>query len=162
MPTPSSSGSGAALGLDYGSVRVGVAISDGLRITTRPLAVLPLEEIVSGLRSVLDAYDVGVVVVGLPVSLAGIEGASAAGARELASQVEAAFGIATVFADERFTTSEAEALLSEKVGDRRERRKKVDAVAASVMLQGWLDARRAAEQLPARYRVVDGQPPDAD
>jgi putative Holliday junction resolvase len=76
--------------------------------------------------------------------------------------VEAAFGIATVFADERFTTSEAEALLRQKIGDRRERRKQVDAVAASVMLQGWLDAQRAAEQLPVRYRVVDDQPPDVD
>lgn len=160
MPTASRNALGAALGLDYGSVRVGVAISDALRITTRPLAALPLAGIVEGLRTVLDAHTVGVVVVGLPVSLAGIEGASASGARALATEVEAAFGIETVFADERFTTTEAEGLLRHKVRDRRERRKKVDAVAAAVMLQGWLDAQRASDQLPARYRAVDERPPD--
>jgi putative Holliday junction resolvase len=162
LPTPSGNPSGAALGLDYGSVRVGVAISDPMRITTRPVMALGLEEIVDGLRPVFETHDVGVVVVGLPVSLAGIEGASAVGARALASEVEAAFGIETVFADERFTTVEAESLLRDKVSDRKERRKKVDAMAAAVMLQGWLDAKRAAEQLPARYRAVDDHQPDED
>jgi putative Holliday junction resolvase len=158
LPTASRSTSGAALGLDYGSVRVGVAISDALRITTRPLAALASEEIVGGLRTLLDTHKVGVVVVGLPISLAGIEGASATGARALASEVEAAFGIETVFADERFTTTKAEGLLRHKVRDRRERRKKVDAVAAAVMLQGWLDVQRATDQLPPRYRAVDERP----
>jgi putative Holliday junction resolvase len=157
LATRSASGSGAALGLDYGTVRVGVAISDLLRITTRPLTVLNATNLIEELRAILEKHQVTTIVVGLPVSLAGIEGASAQGARAMAKAVEETFGLTTVFADERFTTTRAEEILESQIADRKERRKKVDATAAAVMLEGWLSAQRAVQGLPARYRVIDPQ-----
>ena len=75
----------------------------------------------------------------------------------MAKAVEEAFGLVTVFADERFTTTRAEEILESEIADRKERRKKVDATAAAVMLDGWLSSQRAAGGLPARYRVIDPQ-----
>ena len=154
---PSASQTGVALGLDYGTVRVGVAISDSLRITTRPLSALDADDVIEELRAVLEEHRVTTIVVGLPVSRAGVEGASAHGARSMAREIEEVFGIETVFADERFTTVEAEGILAEQIVDRKERRKKVDATAAAVMLRGWLSAQRAGDSLPARYRIIDPQ-----
>jgi len=85
-------------------------------------------------------YEVARVVVGLPVSLSGVEGAAAEKARSLAAQVEEATGCEIVFFDERFTTVQAEAALLEGGVRRRRRRETVDKVAAAVMLQGYLDS----------------------
>jgi putative Holliday junction resolvase len=87
-----------------------------------------------------DEYEVATVVVGLPRSLSGDEGRSAAKARELGAAVGAATGCEIEFADERFTTVQAESALLEAGMKRRRRRETVDMVAAAVMLQGHLDA----------------------
>jgi putative Holliday junction resolvase len=131
------------MGLDYGTRRIGVAMSDALHLTAQPHAVLEADsdQFVSELRRLVDDHEVELVVVGLPVNLAGEETRSAEGARRLAARVAEVTGLEVEMADERFTTKTAErTLIGAKV--RRSRRKQViDKVAAAVMLQTFLDGR---------------------
>ena len=85
-------------------------------------------------------YEVETVVIGLPKSLSGEEGPSAAMARELGTAIGEATGCEIRFFDERFTTVQAESALLEGGMRRRKRRKTVDKVAAAMMLQGYLDS----------------------
>lgn len=142
---------GRVLGLDYGTVRIGVAVSDALGITARPVRSIEAARFEDELDDLLEALDPVVVVIGLPTSLAGVEGASAAGARALGSLIEARTGMRVEFADERFTTARADEILARSVRDRRARRDRVDATAAAVMLQSWLDARAGQARGNPRY-----------
>ncbi|NOY55875.1 MAG: Holliday junction resolvase RuvX [Actinobacteria bacterium] len=130
---------GSILALDYGTTRIGVAISDTLRITAQPLAVIQVEEFEERLRELIRDRDVDLVVVGLPTSLDGSEGPSAAGARRLAERVGAITGVTVEMVDERFTTATAERVLVEGNVRRRRRREVVDKVAAAVILHGYLE-----------------------
>jgi putative Holliday junction resolvase len=132
---------GRILALDFGTVRIGVAISDPLQITAQPLAVWPVDAWPERLRDLLDDYEVDKIIVGLPTSLNGGEGPSAQGARNLAAEVAALTGLAVELVDERFSSRIAEqALLSGDVR-RSRRRESLDKVAAAVILQGYLDRR---------------------
>ena len=133
-----------ALGIDLGERRIGVAVSDsGGRVAT-PLTVIQR----SGSRKrdhqqiagLVDEYEAGVVVVGLPLSLDGSTGPAAVGAEHEAQQLQAAVGVPVLTHDERLTTAIAEQALAESGLSGRARRRRVDMVAASVILQGWLDA----------------------
>lgn len=134
---------GRIMGLDYGTRRIGVALSDASQITAQPYVVLEAGtgRLASELRRLAEENDVELIVVGLPVNLAGEETQSADRARELASLAGEATGLPVEMADERFTTKTAEeALIAAKV--RRDRRRSiVDKVAAAVMLQTFLDGR---------------------
>jgi putative Holliday junction resolvase len=85
-----------------------------------------------------------VVVVGLPLSLDGSDGPAARAARTEAKQLASVVKVPVELYDERFTTVTAERSMLEAGLDGRQRRKVVDKVAAAVMLQGWLDRRRAS------------------
>ena len=132
---------GRIMGLDYGTRRIGVAMSDALHLTAQPLAVLDAEsdQLSSELLRIVADHDVELIVVGLPMNLEGEETLSAAGARRLAARASEVTGLPVEMADERFTTKTAEqTLIGAKV--RRNRRKQViDKVAAAVMLQTFLD-----------------------
>lgn len=137
---------GRALGIDYGRRRVGVALSDALGIAAYPLEVLaegPALE--SRLTALVDEHGVVEVVVGLPTSLDGSEGASARAARSFAERVTAVLDVGVVLYDERFTSKIARRVLIEGGASRAGRRAPVDGMAAAVMLQGFLD-RRALER----------------
>ncbi len=129
------------MGLDYGTRRIGVALSDPLHITARGHTVLDAgdPEVIARIAEIAREQDVESIVVGLPVSLSGREGPSAGAARDIAEQVAAATGLPVEMSDERFTTKTAEAALLEGNVRRRDRRKLVDQVAAAVMLQHYLD-----------------------
>jgi putative Holliday junction resolvase len=103
------------------------------------------------LDDILEELGPSMVVVGLPTSLAGVEGASADGARALGRLVSERSGLPVEFADERFTSARADELLSRSLRDRRDRRDRVDATAAAVMLQSWLDARAGEARGNPRY-----------
>lgn len=130
------------LGLDPGSRRIGVALSDPIGIIAQPHEVIDRREgdAVAAIQHLCEEYEVETVVIGLPRTLAGDEGASAALARELGSQVGEATGCVIEFFDERFTTVQAESALLEGGMRRRKRRETVDKVAAAMMLQGYLDS----------------------
>lgn len=127
------------LGVDYGTRRIGLAISDGLGITARPLEVLPRAELAGRLPVLQAEYGFTQVVVGLPTGLSGNEGESAIGARDLAREIEETLGVDVVLVDERFTSRMAESSLLESGMKRRERKETVDKVAAAIILQTYLD-----------------------
>ncbi len=133
---------GRVLALDYGSVRIGVAISDSLLLTAQPLEVIPVDAFDERFVELTETYDIDLVVIGMPTSLDGSQGPSAAGARRLAKQVEDLSGIGVEFVDERFTTSAAERTLIEGKVRRRRRRQVIDKIAAALILEHYLEGRR--------------------
>lgn len=130
------------LGIDYGSKRVGLALSDPLGLTASPLAVVDRRLAVEEIVAIAKERDVGTIVIGLPTGLGGDEGTSAADARKLGDELALATGVVVVFHDERFTSKMAESALLESGMRRRERKETVDKVAAAIILQDYLDSLR--------------------
>ncbi len=134
------------MAIDWGEVRMGLALSDDGQVLASPLATLVRRP---GKRFPMPAFlelcqahhPVGLVV-GWPLTLQGEEGASALAARELAALVGTRTGLPTELVDERMTTARAHREIHEQGGSARGRREDVDALAASVLLQGFLDMRR--------------------
>ena len=132
--------------MDWGEIRFGVARSDEGQILASPLTTLsrragkrfPMPQFLA----LLDADPVVGVVVGLPISLEGQETPSSAAARALAADVGRRTGLPVELADERFTTALALDAVREMGGSTRGRKKDVDALAATVLLQQYLDHRR--------------------
>ena len=153
---------GVRLGVDVGSVRIGVARSDPGGILASPLTTVRRGRGDLGRLAVLAAENEAVeVIVGLPASLSGREGRAAAGAREfaaaLAGQLAASGSQAAVrLADERFSTVTAHDALRAGGRDERSRRPLVDQAAAAVLLQAALDAERATGRPPGEI-VVPGR-----
>ena len=129
------------LGLDLGRATIGLALADDVLRTARPLRALRRrgdEADLAALRQVVEAYEVGRVVVGLPLNMDGSQGPSARMAQAFADRL-AALGLPVQLFDERLSTFEAESRLRERGFSSRAMRDKVDAEAAAVILQGWLD-----------------------
>jgi putative Holliday junction resolvase len=151
---PAESPSGRVLGVDLGSVRIGLALSDPTRTVASPHSVLPRARTrTDDHRTIVDlarANAVTKIVVGLPLSLSGGRGPAArATEREIDElRVAAAPGIDVVAHDERLTTIEAERSLDEAGLRRADRTAVVDKVAAAVMLQAWLESPAARASLP--------------
>lgn len=135
----------AVLALDPGSVRVGVAVrAAGSPVATPVGALLRSSssfwpELIREVRE----RDVRLIVVGLPRRLDGTDGDAAVSARELAREVEQRTRVRCELWDERFTTAQAERELIGAGVRRRRRRETIDAAAATLLLQSWLDSRRA-------------------
>ena len=139
---------GRAMGLDVGERRVGVAIGDDLGMISSPLTMVQRRDgDLAELRDLAIAKGVDRLVIGLPTGLSGREGPQAAVVRQFAEALEAAVKpeIRVVFWDERLTTAVAERMLHESGAWRRRRKGDVDAVAAALILQGYLDACRARQ-----------------
>jgi putative Holliday junction resolvase len=134
-----------ALGLDIGSARVGVAVSDPSGAVASPLAVLDARELSRDLRALVriaEDYEVENLVVGLPLTLAGEEGPQAAVVRTAAERFAAALDVPLEFYDERHSSTEARRSMHGAGLTEREQRGSLDKIAAAIVLQGWLDARR--------------------
>ena len=133
------------IGIDYGTVRTGIAISDPTGTFAQPagfircdsLSIVQLaEQVVLKIRE-LKAEKI---VMGLPKHMSGDEGTHAAKVRELASAIEEKTGISVKLIDERLTSMSAEKLLIEGNVSREKRKDKIDAVAACIILQIFLDS----------------------
>lgn len=118
-----------------------MAMSDPLRLVASPLVVLDADTALGEIKELVEQYRPDLIVVGLPLTLSGREGPSSEGARALASAVAEVTGVPTELVDERFTTTGAERALIEGNVKRRDRRHKVDKVAAALILQHYLDRR---------------------
>lgn len=137
---------GRLLAVDWGEVRIGLALSDETQTLATPLETLvrrrgkrfPLGRF---LELVGEHAPVGVVV-GLPLTGEGDEEESAASARELAATLADRGGLPVALWDERMSTARALATIREQGGSTRGRRDDVDSLAAAVLLQHYLDARR--------------------
>jgi putative holliday junction resolvase len=134
------------LGLDLGRATIGLALADDVLRTARALeTVRRASEAadLAALRRVAEQYEVARVILGLPLNMDGSEGSSARLSRAFGHKVEAALGLPVELFDERLSTFEAETRLRERGLSARDQRSVIDAEAAAVILQEWLDARAA-------------------
>ena len=136
------------IGLDYGAKTVGVAVSDETGTIARSVEIIRrdkekrLRKTLSRIEEIIVNEKVGEVVVGLPLNMDGSEGERSAMAREFAAMVERRTGLTVHMTDERLTTVEADEIMDlSGIDDRRERKSKVDSIAAAVILQDFLDSR---------------------
>ncbi|CCF82333.1 Holliday junction resolvase RuvX [Nitrolancea hollandica] len=131
------------MGLDIGERRVGVAVSDELHVIASPVESVDLKRGgVDALLAAIERHSPERIIVGLPTSMSGREGPQAKAVREFAKQLGEAVQTPITFWDERLTTSIAEQALITSGRRRRERKERVDAVAAALILQSYLDSRR--------------------
>lgn len=131
------------LGVDYGSVRIGLAVSDPERRLASPLAVHERrgrERDAEYFRVLATTEEIGSFVVGLPVHLDGREGQKAVEARAFGAWLAEVTRLPVVFWDERFSTVEAESALWQAGLTHKQRKARRDRVAAQILLQAYLDA----------------------
>jgi putative Holliday junction resolvase len=130
------------LGLDFGSKKIGVAVSDELRLTAHGLENIkarPAEKTLEVLKQVAREYNVAEIVIGLPLNMDGTSGPGAEAARAFAERVEAELSVKVYLSDERLTTVMAEKTLLEANLSREKRKKLRDRIAAVLILQNFLD-----------------------
>ena len=129
------------MGIDYGDARTGIAVSDLLCSIVGNTTVIPsrnTDKAVSQIKELIESSDVGELVVGLPRNMDGTEGARAVLCREFARRLEEETGLPVVLWDERRTTVEAHNIFSDHNYHGKKRKNTVDAVAASLILEGYL------------------------
>jgi putative Holliday junction resolvase len=124
---------GRLLGVDWGERRIGLALSDETQMLAQPLTTLTRRAVTG-------------VVVGLPLDAAGVEGDAAAAARALATAIAHRSGKPVELWDERFSTARALGAVREMGGTTTGRKGDLDALAATLLLQHYLDARRGTAQ----------------
>lgn len=137
------------MGLDVGERRVGVAVSDELGAIATPLATVQRgRRDLAEIEALIREWTVSQLVIGLPTGLSGREGPQAALVRSFAAKLEAAIdaGVEVIYWDERLTTAIAERSLIEAGTSRARRKEQIDAVAAAVLLQSYLDAGRGGQR----------------
>jgi putative Holliday junction resolvase len=130
------------LALDVGSKRIGVAVSDPLGVTAQGVETLVRKSLEADLRSVEDLvqrYQAGEILVGMPYNMDGSEGPQAAKVRELMALISERVSLPVKEWDERLSTVAAERVLIEADMSRAKRRKVVDKLAAVIILQAYLD-----------------------
>ena len=151
------------LGIDYGTKRIGLAISDPVGTLASPLATVEARgSLADHVRTVLkeaDAYAYEEIVVGLPLNMDDTEGPQAKTTRAFGAQLARDSGKKVHYFDERLSSVEAQGVLRESDFTRKKRKARVDSLAAQIILQGFLDAR---SQQPRRDVLDGGQCPPRD
>lgn len=139
------------MGLDFGSKTVGVAVSDGLLLTAQGLEIIrrkeenKLRRTLARIEELILEYEVGEIVLGLPINMNATEGERARLTLEFREKLERRTGLPVVMWDERLTTVAADKAMME-AGIRKENRKEyVDMIAAVLILQGYLDRKKCAK-----------------
>ena len=135
---------GRVLGLDVGSRRIGMAVSDPLGITAQGIETLQRTNKRADfeqLRRVIREYDVKEIVIGLPLRMSGVEGTQAEKMQAFAEELKKRCKLPIHLWDERLTSAEANRLLRETEISIEKRGKAVDRMAAVLILQGWMEAR---------------------
>ncbi len=136
------------MGVDVGTVRVGVAVSDAGGMVATPHTTLPAgDELADALARLAAELSCETVVVGLPRGMSGRDTASTRDARDVAAKL-AEQGLNVQLWDERLSSVEAERVLIEAGRRRDDRRQERDRIAAAIILQGWLDAQRGQGTAP--------------
>lgn len=133
------------MGIDYGDARTGIAISDLLCSIVGSTCVVPsrnTEKALADIVRLVKEHDVGKIVVGLPRNMNGTEGPRAELCRAFGARLAELTGLEIVMWDERRTTVEAHNILSQHNYHGKKRKDTVDAVAASLILEGYLNAKK--------------------
>lgn len=140
------------LGVDLGTRRIGVALSDELGLTAQALPTLEPrteDDAVDAIRALIDRHGVREVVVGLPKNMNGTIGPAAEKALAFARRLEESGDAKVTLWDERLTSRAAERLLIEADVRRAKRRRALDQMAAVLILQGFLDRSRVQRDRPS-------------
>ena len=131
------------LALDHGTKRVGVAVSDELKMIASPLEFIPaepFEALLERVKELIREKEVELILLGMPRNMDGSYGPAALKAQEFAAALGANFAVPIKLWDERLTTTQAQKFLIQ-AGVRREKRKeKIDQTAAAILLQSYLDS----------------------
>ena len=140
-----------AIGLDYGSKTVGVAVSDALGITAQPVETVvrkdenKLRQTYARIEALAKEYGADRFVIGLPKNMNNTEGERVERVKEFADALSRRSGLPVIFWDERLTTVAAEQSLIEQNVRREHRKEFIDQIAAVFILQGYLDYQKNQE-----------------
>lgn len=132
------------LGLDYGSVTVGVAVNDGLGLTVQPVETIvrkeenKLRRTCARIEELVREYGISEIVLGLPLNMDGSEGKRAEKTRVFGDMLARRTGLPVVYQDERLTTVEADEILTDSGIRRQDRKTYIDQIAAVLILEEYL------------------------
>jgi len=135
-----------ALGIDYGKARIGLAVSDDSGLLAAPLEVLQRtspDADLERLAATAARLHVDHIIVGMPLQLDGTRGPAAGNVERFAAELSRRTEVPVELWDERLTTAQAERAMIDADASRRRRKQHLDAVAAQMMLQCYLDAHRS-------------------
>jgi putative holliday junction resolvase len=142
---------GRIAGIDYGTVRIGIAISDPGRTIASPLENYTRrsrEQEETYFRQLAKNEELSLFVVGLPVHLSGSESKKSAEARQFGKRLEEITGVPVTFYDERFTSVEAEQYLLGADMSRKKRKERLDKIAAQILLAAYLESNAENSETP--------------
>lgn len=137
------------MALDIGEKRIGVSVSDALRMTAQGLTTIEVsssESAIAKIASIAGEYDADEIVLGLPKNMDGSIGRMAEKVISFKDQLERQINLPIILWDERLTSRYAENLLIDADMSRKKRKKRIDKVAAIIILQGYLDWRMNASR----------------
>ncbi|UMZ74006.1 Holliday junction resolvase RuvX [Natranaerofaba carboxydovora] len=132
------------MGLDYGEKRIGVAISDELKMTAQGITVIKrtlLDKDIEKIKELVLEYNVSEIVVGIPKNMDGTLGFMAEEVKEFAKEIQKKISISLELQDERLSSKAAERTLLEGDVSRKKRKEVIDKMAAVYLLQGYLDSK---------------------
>ena len=139
------------MGIDYGTRRVGIAVSDelGMIATGREtLHIQSVKEAVQRVSEVVQSSEVGRIVVGLPLNMDGSRGPMVEAVEAFVTKLKASISVPVEMWDERLSSKMAERVLLEADMSREKRKRVIDKMAAQAILQGWLDAHAEPMDFP--------------
>lgn len=131
------------LAIDHGTVRMGIAISDELKMIAQPLEFIPAEPFsgfLDRLKVLLSEYEVELLLIGMPRNMDGSYGDASIKVREFEGVLKSSTTIPIKTYDERLTSVQANRVLSQGNVKKKKKRKNVDAMAAAILLQNYLDS----------------------
>ena len=134
-----------AVGIDYGKVRVGIAISDPGQTIAHPHSIINITSPKNAARQIVElikTLEIDIIIIGLPLLLSGKEGEAAESARLLGKEIGKRTKIKIEYIDERFSSSSAEKTMHDNGVSEKKMRGKVDKIAAALILQTYLDKKR--------------------
>ncbi len=135
------------MAIDYGAKAIGVAVSDELQLTVRPLTTIRRQrqkdaQVVEQICALIAENEIGTLVVGLPLNMDGTRGPAAARVESFIEDLRRRLSISIIAIDERLTSYEADQMLREMGVGERERRARSDEYAAAIILQDYLDGQK--------------------
>lgn len=145
--TPLLPASGRVLGLDVGDTTIGLALSDGMRSIATPMETISRTKFlkdVAHLQTAIEKHKVAGLIIGWPVNMDGTEGPRTQSTRTFVSNISKHINLPMLFWDERMSTMAANRVMLAADLSRERRSQLVDKLAASYMLQGYLDSARSA------------------
>ena len=128
------------MGIDFGEVRIGIALSDPLQIISQPYRVIPNDDdTISEIKNIIKSEEVRKIILGLPLNLDGEDTKKTLEVREFSEVLKSNVDIPVIFWDERYTTVEANEELKRMGYGIAESRKVIDKVAASIILKNYME-----------------------